>query len=141
VKTRSNSSRPATIRDARFACLVAESLLATEPHEPHVADRFLLPELVQHLLGDRRRFVDRHDAHRAVAVAAQCKLRDIDLMLTEHCAYCANDARLIGVAGHDHRALEVRFHGDAVDKHEARRCVFEHCALDPTFTLAAAEPH
>ena len=62
-------------------------------------------------------------------------------MLAEDGSHRADDAGLVGIAGDDHRAFEMRFDHDTVKEHEARGRVLEHRAFHPTLVLTAAKPH
>jgi hypothetical protein len=80
------------------------------------------------------RLVDDHDANGAVAVPAQREGGDIDAMATEDGADLADDAGLVVVAGDDHRSLEWRLNGHAINEYQSRHTSLEQRAFDAPLT-------
>ena len=75
----------------------------------------------------------------ATAFAAKRKCRDIDLVSAENCPDLANDARLVGVAGDDHRSLEWRLNGHAINEYQSRHTSLEQRAFDAPLTTRGVQ--
>jgi len=57
--------------------------------------------------------------------------RDVYAVAAEYRSDVADDACLIRVANHDHRPVERRLNGNAVQEHDPRGCPLEDGALGP----------
>ena len=97
------------------------------PDDSRFADRFHLPDIRQHLVGNRRGLVNVHDADGSAAVATEREIGDVEAVPSENGADVTDDAGLIVVGDDDHGAVERRLHRHAVHQHHARR-VFSNTA-------------
>src|SRR5688572_29277655 len=127
-------------RTARAAGSTSDN---SDADDSRLANRFHLPQFIEDCFGYRRcrRLVDDGDARGAVALAAEREIRDVHAVAAENRADVADDARLVGVAEHDHRAFERRFDGDAVKSHETGNIAFEHRPFYPAIALGGVELH